>query len=128
MNLIDTNVLVDCLRGTAGSKTWLSKLDKEFFAVPGVVAMELLMGCRDRVDLNVVRRFLATFDTIWHTAPEFAGAHDLLPAHRLTSGLGIPDYLIAALALSRHARLYTFNFKHFQTISGLDVQQPCSRP
>lgn len=35
--------------------------------------------------------------------------------------------MIAAMALARSARLYTFNTKHFQVIVGLDVQSPYAR-
>ena len=35
--------------------------------------------------------------------------------------------LIAATALTRNARLYTFDFKHFQVVPGLDVAPPYSR-
>ncbi|MGO9270567.1 MAG: type II toxin-antitoxin system VapC family toxin [Terriglobia bacterium] len=117
MNLVDTDVLVDCLRGTAPAKVWLKQLARDSCAVPAAVAMELVMGCRDGEDLKQVERFLAAFTIVW---PEVA--------HRLSSGLNIPDCLIAATALSRGARLYTFNLKHFRVVPGLDVQQPYGRP
>ncbi len=44
MILIDTDVLVECLRGSTVAKTWLGTLRKDTFAIPGVVAMELLMS------------------------------------------------------------------------------------
>ena len=127
MILLDTDVLIECLRGTAPAHAWLQQATTEPFQVPGVVAMELAMGCRDQADLERIQKFLKTFPIIWPEASEFAEAHDLLMAHRLTSGLSIPDCLIAALALNRGARLYTFNLKHFQVVRGLDVQQPYSR-
>jgi predicted nucleic acid-binding protein len=64
---------------------------------------------------------------VWPDAAEFGRAYELLAAHRLSSGLSIPDYLIAAMVLSRSARLYTFNLKHFQVIAGLDVDTPYTR-
>jgi tRNA(fMet)-specific endonuclease VapC len=92
-----------------------------------VVAMELLMGCRNKADLQQVRRFLASVNVTWPMASEFARGCDLLANLRLASGLGIPDCLIAAMALARGARLYTFNLKHFRAVPGLDAQQPYSR-
>jgi hypothetical protein len=89
--------------------------------------MELVMGCRDREDLERIQRFLGTYEIVWPEASEFAAAYDLLLAHRLSSGLNIPDCLISATALRREARPYTFNLKHFQAVSGLDVQQPYAR-
>ena len=127
MNLVDTDVLVDCLRGTIAAQAWLKSVAQPPFAVPAAVAMELVMGCRDRADLERIQRFLATFEVAWPEASEFAGAYRLLLAHRLSSGLDIPDCLIAATAVARNARLYTFNLKHFQVVPGLDVAHPYSR-
>ncbi|MGO8791642.1 MAG: type II toxin-antitoxin system VapC family toxin [Terriglobia bacterium] len=128
MNLLDTDVLVDCLRGTIPAQAWLKQLATQSFAVPAVAAMELVMGCHDRADLERIQRFLAAFEVVWPEPSEFAAAYQLLLTHRLNSGLNIPDCLIAAAALTRSARLYTFNFKHFRVVPGLDVAQPFSRP
>ena len=128
MILIDTDVLVECLRGSTVAKTWLGTLSKDTFGIPGVVAMELLMGCRNNADLQQVQRFLNSFNVMWPEAFEFAQAYNLLVSLRLSSGLGIPDCLIAAMSLARGARLYKFNLKHFQAIPGLNAQQPYPRP
>ena len=127
MILVDTDVLVDCLRGTTPAREWLERVSAEVLRIPGIVAMELLSGCRNRVELERVQQFLRKFLVAWPEATEFAGAYDLLAGHRLTSGLGIPDCLIAAMSLHRKARLYSFNFKHFQVIPGIDVQEPYPR-
>jgi predicted nucleic acid-binding protein len=81
-----------------------------------------------RADLILVRKFLGVFTIRWPSASEFAHAYDLLLVHRLTSGLSIPDCLIAAMALTQGSRLYTFNLKHFQVVQALDVQVPFQRP
>jgi predicted nucleic acid-binding protein len=47
MLLLDTDVLIDCLRGMPAAKLWLASAAGEAFGVPGVVAMELLVGSRD---------------------------------------------------------------------------------
>jgi predicted nucleic acid-binding protein len=127
MVLVDTDELVDCLRGTPPAKAWLEHASTEVLGIPGVVAMELLIGCRNRAEIEKLQKFLSTFSIVWPDAAEFAQAYELLAEHRLTSGLGIPDCLVAAMSLTRKARLYTFNLKHFQVISGIDVQEPYSR-
>ena len=58
MNLVDTDVLVDCLRGVGSAQGWLKEQAQQPFAIPAVAAMELLMGCRDRRDLDRIERFL----------------------------------------------------------------------
>ncbi len=128
MNLIDTDVLIDCLRGTPSATAWLKQLARQSFVVPGVVAMELVMGCADGRDLHKVQKFLNAFQIVWPEASDFALAYQLLVNHRLSSGLNIPDCLIAATAIQRGARLYTFNLRHFNLIPGLDVQAPYKRP
>ena len=127
MVLVDTDVLVDCLRGTPPAKAWLGRASAEVLGIPGVVAMELLIGCRNRAEIEKLQKFLSAFSIVWPDAAEFAQAYELLAEHRLTTGLGIPDCLIAAMSLIRKARLYTFNLKHFQVIPGIDVQEPYSR-
>ena len=127
MILLDTDVLIDCLRGTVPARNWLSEHTAESFVVPGIVAMELLAGCRDQSDLRRTQSFLHNFSIVWPDASEFARAYDLMAEYRLKSALSIPDYLIAAMTLSRLARLYTFNSKHFRSISELDMQEPYAR-
>ncbi len=128
MILVDTDVLVDCLRGTDAAKQWIERASSEALAIPGVAAMELVIGCRHQAHLQQIQKFLGTFSVTWPDAADSARAYELLLTHRLTSGLGIPDCLIAAMALNRKALLCTFNSKHFGVIAGLDVQQPYTRP
>ena len=126
--LIDTDVLIDILRGTPVAQAWLARSAATAFQIPGVVAMELVMGCRNQAELRRVQQFLGAFSVAWTEAAEFARAYDLLVAYRLTSGLSIPDCLVAAMALTRSATLYTFNMRHFRVITGLNVQEPYTRP
>ena len=74
MILVDTDVLVDCLRGTAPAKRWLEETPAEGLGIPGIVAMELLLGCRNRVELQNLQRFLSTFSVAWPDASEFEQA------------------------------------------------------
>jgi tRNA(fMet)-specific endonuclease VapC len=124
---LDTDVLIDCLRGTSSAQEWLARAASETFQVPGIVAMELVVGCQNQADLQRTRKFLSSFDVVWPEAAEFAHAYELLAAHYLASRLSIPDCLIAAMVLSRSARLYTFNLRHFRALPGLDAQAPYPR-
>ena len=126
--LVDTDVLIDILRGTPAAHAWLTSMPATTFAIPGVVAMELLIGCRNQAELRRVQQFLNTFTIAWTETVECVRAYELLATHRLTSGLSIPDCLVAAMALVRSATLYTFNLRHFRVIAGLDVQEPYARP
>lgn len=124
---LDSDVLIDCLRGTEPSRIWLETVVSESFQVPGIVAMELAAGCQNRLELERMQKFLAAFEIVWPDASDMRLAYELLATHRLASNLGIPDCIIASMALARSARLYTFNHKHFRVVVGLDVQQPYNR-
>lgn len=128
MVLVDTDVLIECLRGSIAAGKWLATVESDLFGIPGIVAVELVMGCRNQNELQQIQRFLRSFHIVWPEASDFERSYHLLLTHRLSSGLSIPDSLIAAMALSREGRLYTFNLKHFQLVPGLDVRQPYQRP
>jgi predicted nucleic acid-binding protein len=127
MTLLDTDVLIECLRGVAAAQAWLASVESIEFGVPGVVAMELIVGCTTKRHLEQTERFLATFTILWPGEADMALAFQLLVQHRLTGGLGIPDCLIAAQAINRSALLYSFNLRHFTKVNGLQVQQPFPR-
>ena len=124
---LDTDVLVDCLRGLPAAERWLQAHAEDEFVVPGIAAMELLVGARDRADLKRIQAFLRGFEVIWPDAREFARAWDLLAAHHLASGVGIPDAIIAAQAIERSLRLQSLNLKHYRVFPGLNVQAPYQR-
>ena len=125
--LLDTDVLIDCLRGTVAAQDWLRSHASDAFDVPGIVAMELVVGSRNQDDLQHAQAFLSSFNILWPDAADFALAYDLLIAHRLATALSIPDCLIAAMALQRSARLFTFNTRHFRAIPTIDLQEPYLR-
>lgn len=125
--LLDTDVLIDCLRGLPAAQQWLASHSGDPLFVPAVAAMELLVGARNQSDLDKIRKFLDTFQVLWHGVSEFERAYDLLIVHRLSTNLSIPDCLIASAALERSLPLYKFNSRHFRAINGLDVQEPYQR-
>lgn len=127
MLLLDTDILIDCLRGVPAARTWLESAATEAFGIPGIVAMELLVGCRNQSEQQRVQKFLTAFPLLWPAASEFARAYELLAAHRLATGVGSPDCVIAAMALGRHAPLCTFNRKHFQIFVGIELREPYQR-
>lgn len=126
--LLDTDVLVDVLRGVEQARLWLQEQADQPLIVPGIVAMELFAGCANKEHLRRCRAFLDQFSLAWTEAKEFELACDFLAEFRLGSGIGIPDCLIAAMAHVRNATVYTFNLRHFRLIPNLNVQSPYARP
>ncbi|MCX6361021.1 MAG: PIN domain-containing protein [Armatimonadetes bacterium] len=124
---LDTDVLIDCWRGLPAARQWMVSSVDQILVVPGIVAMEMVSGCRDNREVRDVERFIADFPVEWPGADEIANAYALLVRLRLSNGLGIPDCIIASMALARGACLYTFNVRHFGAVSGLSVASPYDR-
>jgi hypothetical protein len=125
--LLDTDVLIECLRASPKAIAWMKQEAGTPFEVPGIVGMEIIVGCRNKRELQRTRRFLKMFPVAWPTAEEFATATEILAEHRLRDGVGIPDSILAAMARVRGARLLTFNLKHFRNLAGVDARAPYAR-
>jgi predicted nucleic acid-binding protein len=53
--LLDTDAMVDVLRGYEPAVEWLRMLTEEAPALPGFVVLELMDGCRSKMEM---KRFL----------------------------------------------------------------------
>ena len=64
---VDTDVMIDILRRYEPAMAWLRSLGSEELALPGLVAMELLQGCRNRAKQQRVDRMLRPYRLCWPT-------------------------------------------------------------
>jgi len=83
--------------------------------------MELLVGCRNKSELQKTERFLQRFRIVRVDAAISDIAVDLLRRYRLSHGLLIPDALIAATALALEMDLLTKNQRDFRFVEGLTL-------
>ncbi|MFW6115610.1 MAG: PIN domain-containing protein [Chloroflexota bacterium] len=127
MILIDTDVMVDVMREYEPALTWLEALGSAAMGIPGLVAMELLQGCRDREEKQEVEALLGPYPLYWPTPADCARALDDFSSHHLSQGLGILDALIAETAVGCNAQLATFNQKHYRVVDALQMIQPYAR-
>jgi tRNA(fMet)-specific endonuclease VapC len=123
MIVVDTDVLIDALRGREPASARVAAgLRDGTVATTAVSAFELLSGARTPAEVEVIETLLAAlpilpFDERASTA---AGAKRRdLESKGQTIGMG--DYLIAGICLSRAASLLTRNRKHFERIAGLSL-------
>lgn len=86
--------------------------------------MELVVGCRNKIELSQTKRFLETVRILSVERNISDKAYDLIQLFTLSHGLMIPDALIAATALENGLTLMTKNTRHFQMIPKLDVVRP----
>ena len=127
MTLIDTDVMVDVMRRYAPAVAWLDTLGSETIGIPGLVAMELLQGCRNQEEQQRVERVLRPYILYWPSQASCARAFDDFAAYHLSHNLDILDALIAETAVGLDVELATFNTKHYGFVSGLQTIQPYTR-
>jgi len=122
--LLDTDVMVDFFRGHPPAVAWLNGLGVAPISLPGLVAMELLQGCRSLAEQQRLERQLQRFTRHWPTLADCQRAYQDFAAYRLGHGLGLLDALIGHTAVGRGEPLATFNVKHYAVIAGLTTVQP----
>jgi len=121
--LIDTDVLIWCLRGNPKATAAIAAIGKK--NISQVTRMELIVGCRSKTEINLLKRFLTeqSFHII-PLSPEIGFRADLwLEQKNLSHGVGLADCLIAATASAAGMPLLTANAKHFRCFSELQVKK-----
>lgn len=115
--LADTTVLVEMLRGNIAAKQFLESLPE----ISKVTLVELIQGCQDKKDLQVVEKACNFLPQIKIDEAISNRAIELLKEYRLSHGLLFLDALIAATCILRKNILVTQNIKDFKFISGLTL-------
>ena len=123
--LIDSDVLIDAARGHLEARAFLNDQNRTFhLQISTISAMELIVGCRNKIELSQTKRFLDPV-RILPVDPNISDtAYSLIQTFTLSHGLMIPDALIAATALENGLTLLTKNTRHFQMIPKLEVVRP----
>jgi len=124
--LLDSTVLVDVSRGHNDAIDFVD-FERQaghevMFSV--VTAMELIVGCRNKREVEEVQKLIAGFTVLEIMPPISRKAYELLVEFNKSHGLQIPDALIAATALVEGVTLTTANTRHFSMIEGLSLRQP----
>ncbi len=124
--LLDTTVLVDLSRGIEKAANFIDAAlaDEIPLFVSAISAMELIVGCRDKAEVEKAKKLIANF-TLVHLSPvASAQAYELVLSYSKSHGLSIPDALIAATAVTQRIELASDNARHFSVIPDLTVKRP----
>ena len=121
--VIDTSVLIDNLRGGIVWKTIVDDIESknaELF-MPTIVVFELFSGrsSQDSSMVNKINKLLEKFQRIELTEKIAKRAGELY--RDISKTLEVPDYIIAASALSIGGTVVTLNKKHFEQIPGVSL-------
>ena len=121
--LIDTDILIDLLRGKQGARRLLtSRLAP--WAVSQVTALELIVGARDKREMALIDQFLTNCTIIPLRGSTGLTAYELLKNYAKSNGLQVFDSLIAATAIGEGLTLASRNRKHFAMIDQLTLEVP----
>ena len=122
--LIDTAILVDVLRKRSEAEAYLLSIASQGLFTHATVVGELLMGIRDKKELQALDELLRPFFILHPTDADSSSSLGLLRQFKLSHGTGYLDCLIAATALRMNLSIATTNDKHFRPIPGLQVIRP----
>jgi predicted nucleic acid-binding protein len=120
--LVDTDILIDVSRSIATAVNRIKEEEnKAKLSISIITNMELIVGCRNKIELQNSNEFLSRFDLI--NLDQFTSnkALELLSQYRLSHGLLIPDALIAASAIIFNVPLLTKNQGDYRFITGLKL-------
>lgn len=120
--LIDTDVLVDNLRGIPQALIFLENLltNSTCYISPITVA-ELFSGVRDGKERQVLDYFVQEFQIVALNEKIAAQGGIYQRDYGKSHGMGLADALIAATAESLDAKLVTLNKKHFPMLQKVHV-------
>jgi predicted nucleic acid-binding protein len=116
--LIDTDVLIDFLRGLEQAKNFVASLPEQVF-ISVISIAELHVGVRNGKERAALTEFLDTIDAIALDAELAAEGGLLRRDYGKSHGVGLNDALIAATVLKNRLQLVTLNAKHYPMVNNL---------
>lgn len=117
MILIDTDVVVDFLRGYDEAVAYLKGLSGEV-ALSSISVAELYAGVRDD-EREKLDEFISLFPVLPITSEIAKNGGLLKRDYHRSHGVGLADALMAATAIEQKAELKTLNTKHYPMFKGL---------
>jgi predicted nucleic acid-binding protein len=122
--LVDTSIFVDYLRGNETAKDWVNGFPKGELAYSVITAAELLAGCRNRREQELVEKELALYPMVYILGAISVTAWEWYRQFLLSNGTGFLDCMIGASAHHYGLIVCTLNEKHFRPFADLDVERP----
>jgi predicted nucleic acid-binding protein len=122
LNIVGTDILIDVGRQVDKALRYLTRLEETgAVAISAVSQMELIVGCRNKEELDRLVRFLTRFAILPVDENISNQAVSLLTTYRLSHGLLIADAIIAATAISLNASFSSINQRDYRFIRELNL-------
>lgn len=125
--ILDSDVLIEILRGRPEAGRWLASLGSQTVGISVLTRMEILQGARNRQEQTILIAQLNRYELLLFDAGDAIEALRWFETYRLSHGVGIMDCLIAASASRLGKPFYTFNVRHYRPFTILQAQEPYSR-
>ncbi len=125
--VIDTDVLIEILRGSSKAAAWLTSLGNQYMGIPVLVRMEVIQGAHNRREQQRLIKLIEPYVLVHLQTGDSEHALAWFESLYLSHNLSIMDCLIAAIAVRLNAPLYSFNLKHYRSVPGLTVSAPYTR-
>jgi len=121
MIVADTDILIDTLRGREPTgERMAAGLRAGSIVTTAISRVELLSGARTQREREKIALLLGPMSILsFDEAAAGAAADVRRRLEKSGTTIGIADYLIAGICLSRQAELWTRNHAHFARIPGL---------
>ena len=123
MIVADSDVLIDALRGKGPCTSRVRRaLETGTLATTAINAFELLSSARGERQKAKVESLLAALDILpFDQESALRSAETRLDLENRGETIGMGDYLIAGICLSRSLPLLTNNRQHFSRVTGLEL-------
>ena len=118
--LIDTDVLIEYLRGSDQAAEFLEELEGDLL-ISAITVAELFSGARGSDELDALDQFIQAFEVVPVDEPLARAGGQLRQEYRASHGVGLADALIASSAMDREAELVTFNRGHYPMVEDVTV-------
>ncbi len=120
--LIDTDILIDVANEDLTAINRLAdEAKKAVLSVSIITVMELIVGCRNKSELQKLNRFLSQFHYLTLNQEISDLGIQLMQEYYLSHGLMIPDALIAATAIGYNIGLLSKNQPDYYFIPSLNL-------
>lgn len=115
--LVDTDILIDFSRNIPTAVSRIKTEEKKAkLSISVITNMELIIGCRNKIELQKLNKFISRFYVLDINELISRKALELLSNYRLSHGLLIPDALIASSAIILNIPLLTKNQSDYRFI------------
>ncbi len=119
--LVDTDILIDTAYGDRQAASYLDSLSIQYeLAISAITLMELIVGCRDKKQLQDIDRSTEYLTIFGIDGEVTAMSLNLLRQYRLSHNLLLADCLIAATAIVGGIPLTSKNVRDYRFIEELE--------